>query len=116
VHRAEYARNIVNRLMAEKDRLIAEFAMPGRIRSFVVDGLLPEDAAKTIFKAFPLPEQMMRRHSLRESKYFAAQLDRYDRLLEEILFAFQDANVVAAFAELTGIPGIVPTRNCTRQV
>jgi hypothetical protein len=53
MNRAEYARLIVGRLMAERNRLIAHFAMPGRIPSFVVDALLPDDVARAVFEAFP---------------------------------------------------------------
>jgi Rps23 Pro-64 3,4-dihydroxylase Tpa1-like proline 4-hydroxylase len=108
VHRREYADRIVERLTAEKDRLRADFSAPGRIRSFVLDEVLPDAQAREIFEAFPQPERMMRRHSLRESKYFAAQLDRYHPILEEILYAFQDPRIVSLFSEITGITGLRP--------
>jgi Rps23 Pro-64 3,4-dihydroxylase Tpa1-like proline 4-hydroxylase len=103
-----YADKIVERLVAEKERLRAEFCLPGRIPSLVIDDVLPEAAARDIFAAFPQPERMMHRHDLRESKYFAAQLDQHHPLLEEILFAFQEPNLVSILSEITGVTKLRP--------
>jgi Rps23 Pro-64 3,4-dihydroxylase Tpa1-like proline 4-hydroxylase len=106
--RAEYAAVIVERLNRDKDTLATEFRSPGRVRSFVVDDLLHEAAAREIYDAFPAPSAMMKRHSLRESKYFAAQIDEYNRLLGEILFAFQEPNVARMMEYITGIDQLLP--------
>lgn len=99
---------IAARLQDQRARLAAEFAQPGRIRSFVLDDLLPEDWARTIHAAFPEPAAMALKASLREHKYVAAQMDRYDPLLEASLYAFQDPDVVALIQAITGLSGLSP--------
>jgi Rps23 Pro-64 3,4-dihydroxylase Tpa1-like proline 4-hydroxylase len=106
--RAEYASLMVARLESEKDRLSAAFLASPGVRSFILDDFLPEPQAREVFEAFPAPETMMKRHSLRESKYFAAQLDRYSPLLEEIIYAFQDPRILRLFADITGAPELLP--------
>jgi Rps23 Pro-64 3,4-dihydroxylase Tpa1-like proline 4-hydroxylase len=71
------------------------------IQYFVVDDLLPQAMATAIHAAFPAPAQMFERRSLREHKYVAAQMDRYDPQAEEALFAFQDPRVVDLIASIT---------------
>lgn len=107
MNREQLATLIVQRLVSEREALTAAFKKPG-VAAFVVDDLLPESLARQVFAAFPPVNQMMRKHSLRESKYVAAQLDRHDRLLEEITFAFQDPRVMQAIEEITGITQLLP--------
>lgn len=106
--RTEYAELITKRLDEAAQAAQTEFAQPDRVRSFVVDELLPPEAARELYAAFPEPRTMMKRHSLRESKYFAAQMDKYNPLLEEILFAFQEPSVVNAIGKITNIDGLLP--------
>ncbi|MDQ6837743.1 MAG: 2OG-Fe(II) oxygenase [Actinomycetota bacterium] len=105
--RTQIAEQIVRRLRAQEAGLRAEFRRPGRVRTFVVDDLLDEEVARRIHGAFPAKESMMRRRSIREDKYVATQMDRYDPLLEEIVFAFQEQPVIDAVADITGIDGLL---------
>jgi Rps23 Pro-64 3,4-dihydroxylase Tpa1-like proline 4-hydroxylase len=104
----ELGTRIAARLREERDRLHAEFVQPGRIRTFVVDDLLEQEAASAIHAAFPPVETMMHRRSIREDKFVATQMDRYAPLLEEALFAFQEPAVVGVVAEITGIVDLLP--------
>lgn len=106
--RNEYAVQIVAALQADRERLSQEFAQPGRIQSCVLDSLLPEVEARKIFEAFPDKTSMMVRKSLREHKHVAAQMDQYNPVLEEIVFAFQQPEVLNTVAEITGIEGMLP--------
>lgn len=108
MRREELAAAIAARLRAEEDRLRQEFGRPGRIRTFVLDELLSPQIAEAIYEAFPPVNAMIHRRSLREDKYVATQMDRYDPLLEDILFAFQEPPVVAAVAAITGLPELLP--------
>ena len=108
MNRKEYAACIVGRLNALKDSLAREFQGPGKIRSFVVDDLLPEARATEIHEFFPRPEAMILRSSLREKKYVAVQMNRYPPLLEEIVYAFQDPAVVDLVSEITQIKPLLP--------
>lgn len=75
---------------------------------FVTDDLLPRDMAQAIYASFPEPSTMKERKTIREHKFVAAQMDRYDPQGEEALFAFQDHRVVELMAALTGLRGLEP--------
>ena len=79
-----------------------------RIGYFFIDDLLPVDIAKEIHKAFPTPEEMSLNKSLREHKHIAAQMDLYHPLLEQAIYAFQDAAVVSLIQSICGIDKLEP--------
>jgi Rps23 Pro-64 3,4-dihydroxylase Tpa1-like proline 4-hydroxylase len=70
---------------------------------FVVDNLLSVEIATKIFKRFPPNGDMRLRKSLREFKYSAAQMNNYDPILEETVYAFQDPRVVKLIATICQI-------------
>jgi Rps23 Pro-64 3,4-dihydroxylase Tpa1-like proline 4-hydroxylase len=76
------------------------------VNHFVVDNLLPEEWVQAIRSAFPLPEAMVLKRSLRESKYVSAQMNRYDSLLEEIVYAFQDPGIVSLVEQITALQAL----------
>jgi Rps23 Pro-64 3,4-dihydroxylase Tpa1-like proline 4-hydroxylase len=78
------------------------------INHCIVDDLLPSDLALRIRAAYPQGAAMRVRRSLRELKYVAAQMNRYDPLLEETLYSFQDHAVVQLVGEITGLRGLQP--------
>ena len=94
---------ILEKLNIQKDELKKEFNKSGRINSCFIDDLLPEDVACTIYDAFPSPEEMALHKSLRENKRIAAQMDLYNPLLEEAVFAFQDERIIRIAEEITGL-------------
>ena len=77
-------------------------------RYFYIDDLLPKSIVHSIYNAFPESRDMIHKSSLRENKYIAAQMDQYDNILEETVFAFQDPRVVGLFEKITGIVGFIP--------
>lgn len=109
--RKEYATLIVEKLQEKKGEYKEEFNQEGRINSCIIDDLLPEDIAKEIYDAFPSPEEMTAYKSLRENKRIAAQMDLYNPLLEEIVFAFQDQRVIDVVEEITGLKEMTPDSN-----
>lgn len=102
---------ILEKLQLNKQRLKDDFSTPARINSCFIDDLLPGDIAKDIYSAFPSPEEMAIHKSLRENKRIAAQMDLYNPLLEEIVFAFQDEQIVKAVEEITGLKQMTPDEN-----
>jgi Rps23 Pro-64 3,4-dihydroxylase Tpa1-like proline 4-hydroxylase len=108
MNRTQYADLILERLRSELDTLKSEFHTPGRIQSCFIDDLLPKDKAMEIAGHFPAAEQMMPQKSIREQKYTAKQLDKYNPVIEEIVFAFQDRRVLEITSEITGIPKLDP--------
>lgn len=108
MNRVEYAKLIQSALERNKHELRDEFTQPGRIQSCILDDLLPEAEALKIFEAFPNKDTMMVRKSLREHKHVAAQMNQYDPVLEEIVFAFQHPDVMRIVTEITAIEGMIP--------
>lgn len=81
------------------------------IRSVVIDDLLPDALAQSITAALPPPHTMVLKSTVRERKHVAAQMDRYDPLLEEIVYAFQDPRVLSLVAAITGLESMEPDRD-----
>jgi Rps23 Pro-64 3,4-dihydroxylase Tpa1-like proline 4-hydroxylase len=78
------------------------------INHFVLDDLLPEEWVHRVREAFPPGDTMMLKKSLRELKFVAAQMDRYNPLLEEIIYAFQQPEIVRTVEEITGLKALEP--------
>lgn len=108
VTRSYLADLILDKLVLSKEKLKEEFNQIGRINSCYIDDLLPEDVAKEIYEAYPSPEEMALHKSLRENKRIAAQMDLYNPLLEEAVFAFQDERIVKIVEEITGLKEMIP--------
>jgi Rps23 Pro-64 3,4-dihydroxylase Tpa1-like proline 4-hydroxylase len=106
--RAQLADLIVEKLEPEIERLKADFNVAGRIASCQVPDLLPPEIAKQIFEHFPPSEAMMLKRSIKENKHVAAQMDAFDPLLEDAVYAFQDPRVVAQISRITGIASLEP--------
>ena len=94
---------ILDKLSLHKEELKKEFNQIGRINSCIIDNLLPEVIVKEIYDAFPSPQDMASHKSLRENKRIAAQMDLYNPLLEEVVFAFQDERIVKIVEQITGL-------------
>ena len=104
MNRREIADLLVDRIASDQSSIRKQYQeSQDGIGHFVIDSLLPENLAEKIFRAFPRPETMKLRKSLREYKFVAAQMDQFDPLLEEAIFAFQDQRVVNLIQELCGI-------------
>jgi len=103
--RAAIAGFVIERLLAEKDRIASSYAEHAP-HYFIVDDLLPADIARAIYDAFPLPATMMLRNTIRERKFVTSQLNRCDPLVEEAVFAWQDPRLIKLVSELTRLPGI----------
>jgi Rps23 Pro-64 3,4-dihydroxylase Tpa1-like proline 4-hydroxylase len=107
MNRVEYGTIIEKRLNEEKDRMREEFRAHV-VQSCAIDDLLPEEEVAKIYAAFPDKSTMMLKKSLREYKYVAAQMNKYNPVLEEIIFAFQQPGVVSVVEEITGIREMKP--------
>ena len=106
--RTEIADFLVARLERDRAELQTDYAASGPIGHFAIDDVLPPDLAQRIRAAFPAGKTMKTRRSLRELKFIAAQMDRYDPLLEETIYAFQDPRVVCLVGEITGLQSLEP--------
>ncbi len=111
MNRTEIADLLTARLASEAGALAQEFAIPGRIRSCHVENLLPDHIPHAVHDAFPAPDAMMFKKSMKERKHVAAQMDRFDPLLEEVVYAFQDKRVVEQVAAITSLDALEPDSN-----
>ena len=102
----------MRRLDQERARAAAEFRQSGLLAmfvpAFVVDDVLPAGHARTIYEAFPPVDRLVLKHTLGQLKYVGYQMDAYDPLLTEIIYAFQDPRIVQAIGEITGLAGLLP--------
>ena len=102
------ARQIQRRLEAERASLARQWQQTGPINYFVIDDLLPVEWTRSIREAFPRNDRMVLKRSLRELKFVAAQMDEYDPLLEESIYAFQAPEIVSLVHEITGLEALEP--------
>ena len=107
--REELVKLIVDRLERDADAIARDFNAEKEIKTryCAIDNLLPEDIAHSISEAFPPSAEMRLLDSFREKKHTSKSLDKFDPLIADITFAFQDERVVQKVAELTGIKDAV---------
>ena len=108
MNRKQMADIIVARIEKDFDALRSTYQSSGRIKYFSIDDLLPLEVAQQIRDAFPQGESMKIKRSLRELKFIAAQMNQYDPLLEEAIYAFQDPRIVELIGGITGLKGLEP--------
>ncbi len=104
--REKIADIILERLDGDLDSLKADFVRLDRgvtARYTVMDDLLPPEWAERMAAAFPASSEMRLLDSFRERKYTSKSLDRFDPLIADVTFAFQDERVIAKVAEITDI-------------
>lgn len=106
--RSKIAEIMLGRLEASRELARAEFGLARTVKSFVVDDLFPEDLAGAIAASFPPLDEMVLKKHLGELKYVGVQMDRYQPLLEEAIYAFQDPRVVRLVGDLCGLDGLIP--------
>ena len=96
---------ILERLERDAEKISEDFHTDKGIntRFTAIDDLLPEDLAKKIYEAFPPTDEMRLLDSFREKKFTSKSLDKFDPLISDITFAFQDERVIKKVAELTDI-------------
>ncbi|MDI1316517.1 2OG-Fe(II) oxygenase [Flavobacterium sp.] len=111
MNRTQLADLIFERLVSEKEKLTTEFENSGSIGYFFIDAILPNEIALQIHNVFPKSEEMTLKKSLREDKYVAAQMNLYNPLLEEIIYAFQDERIVRIIGEICSIENPIPDEN-----
>jgi Rps23 Pro-64 3,4-dihydroxylase Tpa1-like proline 4-hydroxylase len=111
MNRHDLATLIVDRLASDMDGLQGQFTQSGTVPSCYIDDLLPQTICRQLYQAFPPKHDMVLKKSLRENKYVAAQMNKYDPLLEGAIFAFQDQRVVDAVHKISGIPDMFPDSN-----
>lgn len=109
MNRGAIADLIVGKLAGERDGLTAAYeARKTKIGYFWIDDLLPPELARKLYESFPRTDSMRLKKSLREYKFIAAQMNNYDPILEEAIYAFQDPRVVNLVSAVCGIKSLYP--------
>jgi Rps23 Pro-64 3,4-dihydroxylase Tpa1-like proline 4-hydroxylase len=112
INRKEISLLISEKLIADKKQLNALFKKSASaIGFFYIDDLLPEDLVYKIHKNFPDLKETKQRKSIRENKYVAYQMNKYHSLLEEVIYAFQEPNVVKLVSEICDAENVLPDEN-----
>lgn len=103
--RDELVEMILERLDRDFAAIAADFGEDKEIKTHfaTIDDLLPEATARRIADAFPPVDEMRLMKTFREFKYTSKALEKFDPLIADITFAFQDKRVIDKVAELTGI-------------
>lgn len=103
--REQFVNLILERLNREAEGIAADFAAKKEVATqyCTIDDLLPEETARKIAAAFPGGNEMRLLKSFREHKYTSKSLDKYDPIIADITFAFQDKRVIDKVAALTEI-------------
>lgn len=112
MNREAIAQHVFDKINQQKENLKAQYDQSkSGIGFFYIDDLLPDDFVAEIYRVFPNPANMVLKKSIRENKYVAAQMNLYNPLLEEIIYAFQDKKIVALIGEICGIANPLPDEN-----
>lgn len=106
--RVKIADQVLRRLDRERARAAADFRLQGCVPSFILEDVLPAEHARVIYQAFPPLDRLVLKHTLGQLKYVGYQMDAYDPLLTEIVYAFQDPRIVRAIGDITGLTGLLP--------
>lgn len=110
--RKDFADLILQKLIEESDSIKTQYQRSkNRIGYFFVDDLLPEEIAQQLYNVFPKPEEMVLKKNIREDKYIGVQMNRYQPVLEEVIYAFQDERIVDLICKICEIKEAVPDEN-----
>lgn len=110
--RANIASLILRRLESQKEDLTRQFdESAAEIAHFVLDDLLPENLVNSIYRNFPNAKNTRLKKNLREHKHVAYQMNNYASILEEVIYAFQDARVVQCISEICDLKQLEADKN-----
>ena len=98
---------ILRKLKSKQIDIISSYQKSvGDIGYFYIDNLLPKEIVNKIHDNFPSTEESMRKKSLREYKYVAFEINKYDPILDSITYAFQDDRILDFFRRTLNIDSL----------
>ncbi|GAA4238217.1 hypothetical protein GCM10022291_27850 [Postechiella marina] len=104
VESGEVSELIYNKISENKDALARTYnSSKSSIGYFYIDDLLPKDLALKLSEVFPDKTEMKCLKSIREYKYVSAQMDKHNKLLENVIYAFQDYRIVNLIGNICNI-------------
>lgn len=98
----------LKRLILERLKGDFESFINGNFKYWVVDNLLPDDVALNIAKSFPNEDLLRQRDSLREYKRVGVDFGAYEKVMEEITYAFHESEIVDEIERITGFRQMQP--------
>ena len=112
IRKTEIAQLIFDNLTANREFLKIQYLKSkATIGYFFIDDLLPVELALKIYNKFPTTDKAVRKKNLREFKFTAYQMDLYDSLLEDLIYAFQDEKVIRLISEICGLEEVYGDEN-----
>lgn len=109
MNRIDFAKIIYQKINDNKIILSKQFEDSKETIGYIfIDDLLPKDIALELYNAFPKKDQMVLKKSIREDKFVAVQMNLYNPILEEIIYAFQDKKIVELIGEICQIKSPIP--------
>jgi len=106
MNREQFAAVIAKNLIAHKETLKKYWQQSAPVRHFYLNELMPAEWAEACYNALPDARKLMLRDTEKERKRVGIALEDYNPLMKDILFAFQDREVIKAVAEITGLQGL----------
>ncbi len=104
----QFAGAIAQQLEKHKEELKMYWTSSGPVRHFMLDDLLPAEWAKACYDALPDASKLMLRDTEKERKRVGIAVEDYHPLMKNILFAFQDEEIIKLVTEITGLTGLEP--------
>ncbi len=107
--RETIVQSILARLKHNEAAIAADFQKDKGVTAnyAAIDDLLPDEIAEKIAEKFPRVEEMRLINTFRERKFNTKSLERYDPIIADITFAFQDPRVTNLVAQIVGIKDAV---------
>lgn len=110
--RKEIGDLIFKRIFEKKDELKTFYKeKKSTIGYFFLDDLLPDELVTCIYDSFPEVEVTKQKKSIREFKYVAYQMNTYNALLEEVVYAFQEEKIVRLISDICGLDKVYADEN-----
>ncbi|MEQ6125370.1 2OG-Fe(II) oxygenase [Pseudotenacibaculum sp. MALMAid0570] len=112
IKRHDISQLLLNTLEENKQDLKDQFSKTkDEIGYFILDNVLPIELVHQIFDSFPNLDNTVKKHTLREHKHVGYQMNEFNTLLEEVIYAFQEKTVVDKIAKLCDIEHLEPDEN-----
>jgi Rps23 Pro-64 3,4-dihydroxylase Tpa1-like proline 4-hydroxylase len=110
--REELSTHIFENILKNKETLKNQYTDNStEIGFFYLDNLLPKEVVLTIYNNFPAVENTVLRKNIRERKFTAFQMNKYEPILENIIYAFQDKRIVDLVGDICNISKVSADEN-----
>lgn len=112
LNRKEIALQIAEKIASNESILKQQYLeSKDDIGFFFIDDLLSTELANQIFENFPKLSEAKKKNDFREQKYVAYQMNKYHPILEEVIYAFQEQDVVNIISRIVANDTILPDSN-----